>query len=210
MDNGRLQWPSPVPNSLATLNQIPLPAITQSDDSIEWLLHSSKVFTLKSAWNNIREKRDQLPSHNILWKSPTVPRCAFISWLAVKGRLPTLDKLQQWNIHLPNRCILCKQAEESLDHIFCQCQYTKVIWSQVWSDLTITPLLGNSVIGWCHELALKSRGKDQMSKMRRLALTLGFYNIWRERNARIFMEVCRPSVELAVTISSSVRIILHS
>ncbi|KAL0449585.1 UNVERIFIED_CONTAM: hypothetical protein Slati_1514900 [Sesamum latifolium] len=53
-----------------------------------------------------------------------IPRNAFILWLAIFGRLSTLDK--PWLRHLDGMCILCSdEIVETHQHLFFDCQYAQ-------------------------------------------------------------------------------------
>ena len=45
--------------------------------------------------------------------------------------LPTNKKLFQYNIKQSSDCEYCGQAEESLIHLFCECDIASVIWQEV-------------------------------------------------------------------------------
>ena len=47
------------------------------------------------------------------------------------GILPTNKKLFQYKIKPSSDCDYCGQAEESLNHLFCECDITTEIWQDV-------------------------------------------------------------------------------
>lgn len=50
----------------------------------------------------------------------------------------------KWNLGVVMKCPLCKEVEDSRDHLFFQCKYSKQVWSSV-KDLGN---LGNSGEDW--------------------------------------------------------------
>ncbi|KAF3778726.1 putative ribonuclease H protein [Nymphaea thermarum] len=53
------------------------------------------------------------------------------AYIACAGRLPTLDRLQNAEIHLANRCSLCLCAEETNGHVLIKCKVAKEVWRYV-------------------------------------------------------------------------------
>lgn len=153
--------------------------------------------------------REKNPSCKVIWKAPLIPRCSFIAWIALRNRLPTLDRMQKWNIQLPNRCVLCKEDEENVDHIMCQCRYSIRVWQMIRELCRVEPLLNNSVASWFREASQKLLDKDLQGKKGRLCLLVGMYYIWMERNARNFSENSRSPTEVATSVCSSVMISLQ-
>lgn len=100
------------------------------------------------------------------------------NWEAVWGRTSTIDLLMMRRWTMVNRCSLCKESEESADHIQIHCARTKVLWSflliNFWSVRNL--LLKQKFKG----LAKKSCHVWQMA-----SLCL-FWCIWKERNHKIF------------------------
>lgn len=51
---------------------------------------------------------------------------AFLLWLATKGRLMTLDRLNKWTTgYVDGVCSLCGDEEESHKNLFFQCGYSR-------------------------------------------------------------------------------------
>lgn len=68
------------------------------------------------------------PWSKVVWFKLTVPRFSFITWLAMKGRLPTKDRLRGWVLTIPAVCVLCSNGIETHDHLFFASSYSKTIW----------------------------------------------------------------------------------
>jgi hypothetical protein len=49
-------------------------------------------------------------------------------------------------IQVPSKCFLCKQNEESLSHIFLECDYTNEVWMILLAGLVEHPLSLFSII----------------------------------------------------------------
>ncbi|GJX62906.1 RNA-directed DNA polymerase, eukaryota, reverse transcriptase zinc-binding domain protein [Tanacetum coccineum] len=60
-----------------------------------------------------------------VWYSQCIPRHAFILWMAVKGRLKTLDMISKWMEVHSMACYLCKEYAESHNHLFFSCPFSE-------------------------------------------------------------------------------------
>lgn len=105
-------------------------------------------------------------------------------------KILTLNHLQSRGWNFANRCILCKQEEESVSHIFIHCSMAKLVWDFFLSHLQISwvfPKFINALImGWW----ISGLGSFPVSIWHVLpgAICLG---MWRERNCRIFEDKFR-------------------
>lgn len=116
-----------------------------------------------------------------MWFSQSIPRCVFISWLAIRDRLSTGVRMRMGRGNQP--CVLCGERDESRDHLFFACPYSFTIWSEVAGKI-----LGNTIDpDWDITLAsLKGRvGSRNRDILLRLCFQVTIYFVWRERNARI-------------------------
>ncbi|XVF65456.1 hypothetical protein PTKIN_Ptkin09bG0250800 [Pterospermum kingtungense] len=107
----------------------------------------------------------------LLWTSPTIPKHSIISWMALRNRLPTLDRLSSWGIATDGVCKLCCDALESRDHIFFECPYSK----QVWNEILRLCNLSRAVHKWNTELqwaVQKLKGKALISMVLRSNIAL--------------------------------------
>ena len=85
------------------------------------------------------EKQILAPGDDFIWKSifHLLPRCNQNKWMQIfqfkilHRILPTNKKLYQFKIKQSNECDYCGQAEESLIHLFCECDITSGIWQDV-------------------------------------------------------------------------------
>ena len=59
--------------------------------------------------------------HKTIWFKEHIPRNAFISWLALRRRLPTKDRLRRWGLNVSGTCVLCNLEIETHRHLFFEC-----------------------------------------------------------------------------------------
>ena len=125
-------------------------------------------------------------------------------WLAIKGRLSTLDRLQKWGNCIVNRCYLCMKEAEDLEHIFFKCDFSREVWEKV----RIKAKIHNCDVSWnniVQELANANNGNNIGSVVRRLCFAACVYSIWHERNCRVFRGENREVIDVVKAIIDTVK-----
>lgn len=114
-----------------TANSINSPSASRGPDKYVWRNdadHYVPKFSTRATWNRTRVASHPVPWHKLIWFKEEIPRCSFIAWQAILGRLPTRDRLASWGLTVPLSCVLRSSGIESHDHIFFQCPYAVAIW----------------------------------------------------------------------------------
>ena len=119
-------------------------------------------------------------THSQLWSSTIPLKIICFVWLCIENQINTWDNLRKKGWSGPNRCSLCKNIKESVNHLFMECSFTrdainllhmKFNYSLLWDDVY---LLGD-IEGWF------KRNKTLLY----LPLFL-IWNLWISRNLCIF------------------------
>ncbi|GKD34321.1 hypothetical protein Tco_1249830 [Tanacetum coccineum] len=126
------------------------------------------------------------------WKWPIewVNRHAFISWVAIKGRLKTLDRNSKWINIQGMVCHLCNQDTESHSHLFFKCEYSKRLWEMLKTMIKFDNMSNE----WASVLSFtvnKPASNSIWSVIQRLTLGACVYFLWQERNIRCFVKKYR-------------------
>lgn len=163
-----------------------LPLLPQ-EDTTAWDLTPSGNFTVKSTYT-FRFSKDPCPTLWLkVWITDLIPKINFFWQTAQHGKISTLDNLKRRVFYITNHCCLCKEKEESISHLFLDCQYALGIWAKVWerfgSDQVMNDNLGQFVENWC----------CPFYHPRLVFLWKNFppyvcQHIWKERNNRLFRE----------------------
>ena len=78
-----------------------------------------------------RKLRYSLPTDfpwQSIWNPIVPPKLGFFAWEASWGKVLTLDQLKRRGISLVNRCCLCEENEETIDHLLIHCSRAKILW----------------------------------------------------------------------------------
>ncbi|KAK1351494.1 hypothetical protein POM88_054288 [Heracleum sosnowskyi] len=150
--------------------------ISQRD---EVLWDGSKKVNLSLIWQSIRRTGNPPPWYDVVWHSFAIPKCAFFTWLALRKRLLTKDRMLVWGMQVNPRCVLCSSANETIEHICCLCPVTYILirssgiaLSTCWDD-------------WCSGNFLREPTSRVKHMMGLLHISVVIYTVWQERNNRI-------------------------
>ena len=159
-------------------------------DRRSWEIEEQGSFSCKSFRSFLLSTtRDVFPPFSSIWKAKTPPKIQFFVWLAANGRINTCDCIQRRQPKMclsPSWCVLCKENAENIDHLFIHCSYSLKLWWRMLGALGAEWVIPKG----CFELLsinLRISGKGKRAGILRDCLVHAiFWNIWMERNRRIF------------------------
>ncbi|KAJ6393467.1 hypothetical protein OIU77_022841 [Salix suchowensis] len=208
--NGEWSFPSGHQGISAIWNTIRFKPNNQREDSIVWKGTASGIFSIASAWDFIRCKKDADPYASIIWYPGNVPRFSFIHWLAARGRLATMDLPHVQQLISSSTCVLCGLLPETHNHLFFECEYSRLVWGNISSKINIrSPTLNwNLFMQWA---ATRFKHKSKCSHyIARQAISTSIYVIWQERNSRVFKNQHKAADTLTMEAINIMRILfLH-
>lgn len=104
------------------------------------------------------------------------------------NRLPTRDNLRRRNIigdQADVSCAFCKNASESIDHIFLECGFIAPLWYRCFEWMEIQSVISNSIAN--QFLLMWGMFKEKKKRKLLLALWSGLiWVVWNKRNEAIF------------------------
>ena len=105
----------------------------------------------------------------------------------------TLDQLKRRGMTVANRCFMCEEDEENIDHLLIHCKFAKMLWDLILSIVGISWVFPHSVLHTL--LAWQGAAVGKKSKKLWFAAPLClFWNLWCARNKLVFENEV-PSVQ---------------
>lgn len=183
------------------------PSLVRGQDRFLWRSGACSFlpkFFSKATWNIIRQPSPLVSWNNLVWFIEGILRYSFVSWMAVLSRLPTRDRLISWGLLVPPVYPLCSLDSETHDHLFFSCTFSTAIWSHFagWMFPTPPPTLASVVDVMNLPRITSCSGAGTIIKLLLQAIV---YNIWRERNHRIFRDSSSTVAAIAKAVDRSMR-----
>ena len=101
--------------------------IEDVEDMVSWTETKSGKFSVKSLYLALEAGcLTRFPS-GLIWNENVQPKISCFAWEATWGKALTLDMVQKRGWALANRCFLCLENEETIDHLLLHCSRTKVL-----------------------------------------------------------------------------------
>lgn len=66
-----------------------------------------------------------------VWFSGGIPKHKFLTWLMIRNRCPSEDRLLAWGLQTDPLCLFCNSVPESIVHCFFECSFTWPIWKVI-------------------------------------------------------------------------------
>jgi len=110
-------------------------ALSQDDDQHIWRFDASGTYSAKSTYQAFFYGSVTFEPWQHLWKTWAPERCKFFIWLAIKNRCWTADQLAHRGLSHLERCPLCDQEEETIQHLLTNCVFSRQIWFIILSPM---------------------------------------------------------------------------
>lgn len=175
--------------------------LSDSIDDISWNWNESGSYSSKSAYLFQFEGSFTPIDFSSLWKPSAELKIQFFGWLVLHQKTLTVQSLlhRHWPCNWICRLYTC--AFEDTNHLFSVCSFVREVWNFVRSWQALPPVIADPTAGtsvwWAAINCVLS--KDQKLAVRGALLTT-WWNVWLERNNRIFANSARTEREVAYVI----------
>lgn len=142
--------------------------MVHENDVVLWKGMNGKfnpTFNTRATWEDIREVQPKKDWYEAIWFPYATLKISLLTWLAMRNRVSTGDRMLNWKTGANTSCSLCNDPLETRNHLFLTCRYSDEVWSKLTSKLlaqkvstkwdTITSLLTDRSLGKEHLLLLR-------------------------------------------------------
>ena len=91
------------------------------DDMVVWTKTKSGKFSAKSLYLALEADCPVLFPSSCIWNVWVQPKISLFAWEAAWGKTLTLDLVQKRGWSLANRCFMCLENEETINHLLLHC-----------------------------------------------------------------------------------------
>lgn len=168
-----------------------------AQDIISWRWTPSGQYTSSSAYKLLFIGQYSIAGARELARTAAAPKVKFFIWLALRSRCWTNARRRRHNLQNSGPCSLCSQHDETIDHLLLGCVYSREVWFKMLRPLILQRLTptANSILAdwWC--TSRKSLPKETRKTFDSL-LVLVCWELWKERNRRVFNDEARQASNL--------------
>ena len=150
---------------------IPLDQTRQ--DEVVWSWETNDIYTTRSAYTAKFWGREVDQMAEFTWKARAPLRCRSFAWLALQNRCWTSDRLARRGLDHQYNCPLCNHEEESIDHLFIRCVFTRQLWAVIFQAMDKpcwVPTMNDTLAGWCTTQNTNETHKRVLNALRVLAM----------------------------------------
>ncbi|XP_074283457.1 uncharacterized protein LOC141608004 [Silene latifolia] len=157
-------------------------------------------YTPSGCYEWLRNTSPPVCWNKVVWTKWVLPKHQFMGWLVGHEALNIVDKLISYGMDVDAGCLLCGQANESLNHLYFACQYSRRVLLSLQQNTGCSFPLVIDLDWW------SSRGGTNVQRGVQIALFWGaIYSIWYQRNkCRIDAVLVHPN-QIALQVIEGVR-----
>lgn len=181
--------------------------INGEEDESLWKQNENKYtkkFSTKYTWLLMRHSQPNCLWSKGIWFPYSTPKYSFMTWIAMKNRLQTGDRIQQWNSMADGVCILCRDELETCQHLFFRCSYSEEIWRTLVGGI----MREEYTMHWNEIVDAISNSRRSATEMflLRYAFQSLVHSIWKERNDRRHGEQPKDERTIAKLVDKQIRL----
>lgn len=137
------------------------------------------MVNISTIFSSINEHKPPPSWLAFVWSKFSIAKYAFNSWLIMRERLLTKDRMQTFLMHINQTCLLCGGAFETHQHLFCDCPFSRTILNDCPINVTTSwnDICSGRVLTVCMD--------SIRTNIAYLFVSVAFYHIWMERNLRL-------------------------
>jgi hypothetical protein len=85
-------------------------------------------YSTKAAYKGVFLGSVEFEPFERIWKTWAPPKCRFFLWLVAHKKCWTADRLEKRGLDHPERCPLCDQERETIDHLLVNYVFSRECW----------------------------------------------------------------------------------
>ena len=93
------------------------------EDKHIFRLAANGKYSAKSAYEGLFLGSVEFEPYERIWKTWALPKCRFFLWLMAHKKSWTTDRLEKRGLDHLERCPLCDQERETIDHLLVTCVF---------------------------------------------------------------------------------------
>ncbi|XP_009592520.1 uncharacterized protein [Nicotiana tomentosiformis] len=168
--------------------------VIQAGMSMDEMISMDQFF-INNIYCKLRGNVPKVSWRRLTCNNQSAAKWNFILLLTAHGRLYTRDRLKRWGVIHDATCPMCGVAEESISHLFYVCTLSTEVWQKLlqWQGIYRQPMEWDAEVQWAIS---QHNGKSSSDEIYRMAIAGSIYQLWHERNLRVFQHRQRLAGEI--------------
>jgi hypothetical protein len=167
-----------------------------------WRFEASGQFSTKSAYQALYNASVYFQPYNLIWGTWAPRKCKFFLWLVAHNRCWTADRLARKGLSHPDRCPLCEQEDETINHLLSACMFARQFWYDLLACFGMPAAVPQAHNVGFYSWWQQARDRLHTSVQRGFdsLVVLGAWTIWMARNDAVFNGIA-PRVDRALLLA---------
>ncbi|XP_019242001.1 PREDICTED: uncharacterized protein LOC109229805 [Nicotiana attenuata] len=172
-----------------------------SEDDVRY----NDSFSTRKMYKALQGEFQKVTWRCLVCNNKGMPKWIFILRLAIQDRLATKKRLARWGSVDETLCTMCHMNNETVQHLFFDCDYSNEIWQKLlsWKGVMRRKKQWKEEVQWAEKNAA---GKNAGAEIYRMVLAAAVNHIWQARNNIIFQEKQINAQSIVKTIVQEIHI----
>eukprot|EP00253_Pinus_taeda_P006734 PITA_06734 len=158
-----------------------------SRDILRWGYLPKGAYSTSEAYNLIGDSTIRPdPLWERIWSFKAWPKISYFLWLVGHKKILTWDKLRKRNFQGPSICHNCFKNEETLQHLLDTCPIANQLWQKVGFRCQKRCRGPGNIVDTIRQWTKSPYDCEILNYMWNIIPGIVLWNIWKERNRRIF------------------------
>ena len=155
--------------------------LQQGSDVFRWNPTKDGKFTVDSMYKVLIHSTEPVLNCKLIWKMKIPLKTKIFAWYLRRGVILTKDNLAKRNWLGSKKCVFCHH-DETIKHLFFQCQFARSIWSIIQIGSTLYPprSIANIFGNWLNGVNIRFK------TLIRVGAIAVLWSLWLCRNDKVF------------------------
>eukprot|EP00253_Pinus_taeda_P003713 PITA_03713 len=180
-------------------------------DKLRWGYEEKGIFTAKEAYKIIlKDRLNKDKAWEKIWNPSIWPKILTFLWLLAHNRILSWDNLRKRKFAGPSICLNFKMEEESAVHLMLNCPLSKRIWEKVSFRSRKDGREQGDILNTLRKWPQTPYQSKILNTLWQIVPGIVLWNIWKERNRRIFKDQELPLEKVWKIIHTNIQETLSS
>eukprot|EP00253_Pinus_taeda_P031502 PITA_31502 len=181
-----------------------------SEDILRWGYSPKGTYTTSEAYTlSIHSDIRPDPLWDRIWSFKAWLKISHLLWMVGHRKILTWDKLRRRNFHGPSICHNCFNNEENQQHLLDTCPLASKLWDQVSFRCQLQGKKPGDIIDTIRQWPKSPYDSEILNHLWNIIPGIVIWNIWKERNRRIFKNQSSTTEEIWIRMHSNLKETMH-